>query len=186
MSVQTGWATDPFRAAGGRRRYNQLRRVRANVRKKAIMAYLTEKDLSLVARGTQRTLAKYFNVSEATISRDMTGILADVPDPRRCLLCGARALNGEAADHIEGRLAFLVDTLKLLTPDEDPSTDETEINDRSAEQPEEPVKNPAAPPVLQPRARPRSGGGWASVYAPPDGQPTPSPPGYPPSPWWRG
>jgi hypothetical protein len=53
-------------------------------------------------------------VSEGTISRDATGILADVPDPRRCPLSGARALNEEAGHHVEGRLASPLGTLELL------------------------------------------------------------------------
>jgi hypothetical protein len=51
MSVRAGWAVDPVRAAGGRRRYNKLRPVRAEVRKAAILAYLAENDVSLIARG---------------------------------------------------------------------------------------------------------------------------------------
>jgi hypothetical protein len=69
--MKTGWAVDPVRAAGGRRRYNKLRQVRAEVRRAAIISYLEQQGLSLIARGTQRTLATYFGVSEATISRDV-------------------------------------------------------------------------------------------------------------------
>jgi DeoR/GlpR family transcriptional regulator of sugar metabolism len=57
--------------------------------------------VSLLARGTQRALARRFAVSESTISRDLVGILAERGPSRRCPFCGAKPLDDEGVRAIE-------------------------------------------------------------------------------------
>jgi DeoR/GlpR family transcriptional regulator of sugar metabolism len=105
MSVEvarnSGWARDPIRAAGGRRAYNARRQLLARIRRREILEYLDNSAVSLLVRGTQRTLAQHFKVSESTISRDMRGILAEQGGGRKCLLCGATAIDSEADYELE-------------------------------------------------------------------------------------
>lgn len=95
MSVQgsSGWATDPIRAAGGRRHYNSVRQHLAKKRRMEIHSVLVYSHLSLLTRGTQRVLAEIFGVSEATISRDITGIYGDTSRNGCCPFCGAKPLD---------------------------------------------------------------------------------------------
>ena len=95
-----GWADDPIRAAGGRRHYNAIRRERAEFRRSEIVRYLAAEGISLLARGTQASLARRFGVSEATISRDVEAIYSREHEPgwpRCCPLCGAKPINLEGA-----------------------------------------------------------------------------------------
>lgn len=86
MSAQ-GWAEDPERAAGGRRRYNALRRDLAAVRRAKLMALILE-DGGTLARGTQARMARRLGVSEATISRDVVRVFAEYPpSDARCPIC---------------------------------------------------------------------------------------------------
>jgi hypothetical protein len=103
MSVQNrpGWARDPIHAAGGRRHYNSVRQFRAELRRIEIICFLAESGVSLLARGTQRALARRFAVSESTISRDLVGILAERGPSRRCPFCGAKPLDDEGVRAIE-------------------------------------------------------------------------------------
>ena len=103
MSVQQlGWATDPIRAAGGRRRYNAVRQEAARLRRREILQYLADNGMSLIARATQAALARRFGVSQATISRDMVGIYGPRMCPERsCPFCGSRALDAAGAAMIE-------------------------------------------------------------------------------------
>ncbi len=102
------WASDPIRAVGGRNRYNALRRERARIRRDRILLIMNRSGMSFVTRGVQRMLAQRLGVSEATISRDLVGILA----PRRekadpCPFCGAKPLTEAAALAIRtGRLPW--------------------------------------------------------------------------------
>ena len=100
-SGNAGWARDPFRAAGGRRAYNAQRQFEAKVRRNEIAAFLDDRSISLLSRGTQATLAQHFQVSEATISRDVRGLLGARGGGRRCELCGARAVDAYAAEELE-------------------------------------------------------------------------------------
>ena len=59
-----------YRRAGGRRAYNRQRLTLAEQRRARIYQLLEGKDLMLTY-GTQAALARRFNVSEATISRDL-------------------------------------------------------------------------------------------------------------------
>jgi DeoR/GlpR family transcriptional regulator of sugar metabolism len=103
MSVQDrpSWARDPIHAAGGRRHYNSIRQIRAELRRIEIVCFLAESGMSLLVRGTQRALARQFAVSESTISRDLVGILAERDPSRRCPFCGAKALDDEGVRAIE-------------------------------------------------------------------------------------
>jgi len=103
MSVQgsPGWARDPIHAAGGRRHYNSIRQFRAELRRIEILSFLAESGMSLLVRGIQRALAQKFDVSEATISRDLVGILAERGRGRRCPFCGAKPLDEEGVRAIE-------------------------------------------------------------------------------------
>ena len=98
MSVQhsqgTGWATGDYRrAAGGRRRYNTQRRNLARLRQIRILQLLVDRDLMPFARGCGRLLADHFDVSPATISRDLNAIFSRAGRPlHKCPSCGSRSL----------------------------------------------------------------------------------------------
>jgi len=81
MSVQdgSGWARDPIRAAGGRRRYNADRQIRARLRQVEVVKLLIAYGGN---RGANVRIAKELGVSEATVSRDIKAILAR-PSSRR-------------------------------------------------------------------------------------------------------
>lgn len=90
MSVQLrpGWAYDPERAAGGRRRYNALRQDRAQLRRMKVTELLCE--LGWLTRGTQARIAELLGVSPATISRDFERIVRETPlGNARCPICCA-------------------------------------------------------------------------------------------------
>ena len=114
MSVQDGWANDPIRAAGGRRHYNSVRRCRAELRKIALLRIVTEEGWSLIARGTQARLARRLGVSDATISRDMRGILATRPEARSCPACGARPVDEDGEDAVDLAEEWLEEALSRL------------------------------------------------------------------------
>jgi DNA repair exonuclease SbcCD ATPase subunit len=92
---------DPIHAAGGRRHYNSVRQFRAELRRIKIICFLADSGVSLLVRGTQRALARRFGVSEATISRDLEGILAERGPSRCCPFCGAKPLDEEGVRSIE-------------------------------------------------------------------------------------
>jgi DNA-binding NarL/FixJ family response regulator len=79
-----GWASDPVKAAGGRRRYHAQRRREATARRIKVMELMCETGLG---RGFQATIAKELGVSEATVSRDMRVIFDDIRF-RNCEFCG--------------------------------------------------------------------------------------------------
>ena len=54
-----------------------MRQFRAELRRIEIVCFLAESGVSLLVRGTQRALAQRLGVSEATISRDLVGIVAE-------------------------------------------------------------------------------------------------------------
>lgn len=103
MSVQDrpGWARDPIHAAGGRRHYNSVRQLRAELRRIEIICFLAESHISLFVRGTQRALAERFGVSEATISRDLVRIFAKHTRGQCCPFCGAKPLDEDGVLAIE-------------------------------------------------------------------------------------
>jgi hypothetical protein len=70
------------RRAAGRCRYNALRRVRAQRRRRRVLELLARWGYS---HGVQARIAAALSVSEATISRDMAIIL---PLQRPCPTCG--------------------------------------------------------------------------------------------------
>jgi hypothetical protein len=84
--------------AAGRRRYNSLRRLRAELRRVEVLRLLAA--AGGLHRGVQVSIARQLNVSEATISRDLRGILGGV-EPRRCPLCycGGHMLDGQLQLH---------------------------------------------------------------------------------------
>lgn len=63
-----------YRRAGGRNRYNSLRRIEASLRRFRVLELLRERHLSLSTRGCQARLAAELNVSRATISRDLAAL----------------------------------------------------------------------------------------------------------------
>ena len=81
MSVQDGggWARDPIRAAGGRRRYNADRQIRARLRQVEVVKLLLACGGK---RGVNARIARELGVSEATVFRDIKAILAR-PSSRR-------------------------------------------------------------------------------------------------------
>jgi hypothetical protein len=86
-----GWwsaptSTDEAHArAAGRRRYNGVRQAQAQLRRALVLHLVI--DYGGLHRGVQAKIARDLGVSEATISRDLRGILA--PTKRaRCPLCG--------------------------------------------------------------------------------------------------
>jgi hypothetical protein len=93
IHVHTHRFHDPIHAAGGRHHYNSVRQFRTELRRIEILCFLAESGVSLLARGTQRALAQRFGVSEATISRDLVGILAERSHHLRCPFCGAKPLD---------------------------------------------------------------------------------------------
>ena len=76
MSVQDRHrrANDPVHAAGGGTA-TRCGQSRAELRRIEIPCFLAESGVSLLVRGTQGALAKRFGASEATISRDLAGLL---------------------------------------------------------------------------------------------------------------
>lgn len=107
-----GWATtNTYRAAGGRRRINAERQAVMRERQAEIRRYLLASDTYLVTRGTQRALAVRFNVSEATMSRDVRAIMqAQTGGLHKCFACGAKAVSPLGLAAIEAGLDR-VDTL---------------------------------------------------------------------------
>lgn len=93
MGVQETWRLQDWesvcRRAGGRRRYNATRQVRARVRRESVARlWLAGKG----RRGWQARAARQLGVSPATISRDFDAMLAwlcQVERPPRCPLRGA-------------------------------------------------------------------------------------------------
>ena len=78
-----------------------MRQFRAELRRIEIVRFLAGSGMSLFVRGTQRALAQRFGVSEATISRDLEGILAERGRSRCCPLCGAKPLDEEGVRAIK-------------------------------------------------------------------------------------
>jgi hypothetical protein len=75
--------------AGGRRHYNSLRQLHAELRRAQVARLLLDGGLH---RGTQAQIARQLGVSEATISRDIVAIFA-AGRPRRCPCCGCGDLD---------------------------------------------------------------------------------------------
>jgi hypothetical protein len=94
-----GWRPGRLAAGGGgagrapppapppRPPYSATRQLRASFRRAELLAVVADYG-GLLARGVQVRLARHFGVSEATISRDLRGILAPY-GPARCPCCGA-------------------------------------------------------------------------------------------------
>jgi hypothetical protein len=78
-----------------------VRQFRAELRRIEILCFLAESGMSLLVRGTQRALAQRFGISEATISRDLVGILAERGRSRCCPFCGAKPLDEKGVLAIE-------------------------------------------------------------------------------------
>jgi hypothetical protein len=76
-----------YRRAGGRRRYNATRQLRAALRRRAVLKLLGEFGLGY---GTQQRIAARLGVSAATISRDFAWILPLVQECPRCGTLTAR------------------------------------------------------------------------------------------------
>jgi hypothetical protein len=80
----SSWATDPWKAAGGRRRYNRIRQTAAMERRLRVAELIRANGL---VRGAQRRMALQLGVSENTISRDVQAIFGE-HDLVRCPCCG--------------------------------------------------------------------------------------------------
>ena len=98
--MSEGWANDPIKAAGGRRRINAERQAKARARQANVRRFLLESGTSLVTRGVQRALAARFGVSEATMSRDVRAIWQTPAKSHRCPWCGAKALDAAGLEAI--------------------------------------------------------------------------------------
>lgn len=87
---RTAWAAPTTDAevaarAAGRRRYNSVRRFRAQLRRIEVLNLIGT--YGGLHRGVQASIARTLGVSQATISRDLRGLLA--PDRLEwCPLCG--------------------------------------------------------------------------------------------------
>lgn len=62
------------RRAGGRRKYNALRQMDAQLRRAEVARLLIDEGFHLRHRGAQARVARRLHVSEATISRDVRAI----------------------------------------------------------------------------------------------------------------
>ena len=87
---QSAWSANASweevrRRAGGRRRYNAVRGLRALLRRREVARLLSVQG-GLTYRGTQARLARQLGVSRATICRDLAYLMRQCY-PCRC--CGA-------------------------------------------------------------------------------------------------
>ncbi len=82
----TGWQPRSWdeicRRASARRRYNSVRKLRAEVRRFELAEHVRRHGL---AHGEQKALAAQFQVSPSTISKDLAAIRQKA---RRCPTCG--------------------------------------------------------------------------------------------------
>jgi DeoR/GlpR family transcriptional regulator of sugar metabolism len=101
-----------------------VRQLVAELRRIEIVCFLAESGMSLLVRGTQRALAQRFGVSEAAISRDLVGILAEGGPSRRCPFCGAKPLDEDGVLAIEEEHERFRRWLDLPEEDEDTEDDE--------------------------------------------------------------
>lgn len=85
-----------FRRASGRRRYNSVRKLRADLRAVQIYRRLVECEF---AKGSQARIAREFGVSQSTVSRAMNR-LPRPPGELRCPLCGAVRLSEELEEQV--------------------------------------------------------------------------------------
>lgn len=80
VTVAEGWADDPFKGAGGRRRHYALRRDRARIRQAEMLRLMVENDLApYTVPGTQRRLAEVLGVSPSTVCRDLVAVFIRHP-----------------------------------------------------------------------------------------------------------
>jgi len=88
----TDWDT-VCRMASGRRRWNALRRLLADLRRIEVLRFMVElgPDYSPLQRGLKARISRALGVSPATISRDVRAIWA-VRNDRRCPTCGGLLL----------------------------------------------------------------------------------------------
>jgi hypothetical protein len=82
--ASSGWANDPYRGAGGRRRFNRERQMRALERRLEVARLIQANGLH---RGAQARMARQLGVSESTIGRDVQAIFGE-HDQVRCPCCG--------------------------------------------------------------------------------------------------
>ena len=80
----SGWANNPIRAAGGRRRWNAERQRLALERRVEVARLMRQFGLG---RGAQTRMASELGVADSTISRDIRAILDNLEDSR-CFNCG--------------------------------------------------------------------------------------------------
>ena len=96
------WATPTSvevvqRRAAGRRRYNAVRRLRAQLRGVTAFRLMCQYDW---ARGAQSRVAAELGVHRSTISRDLAAVPRP-PDEARCPACGAVRLPPDLVEAIE-------------------------------------------------------------------------------------
>jgi hypothetical protein len=107
------WGPDTIvhRRAGGRRRHNAARRMRAETRRKLLVEKLPP-TLEL-PRGLMRQLAREFGVSAATITRDLRRVSRPVSDDEvRRILDNLERAQPAALDDLEREAAaFDIDAL---------------------------------------------------------------------------
>jgi hypothetical protein len=85
------------RRAGGRRRWNSVRRARAEQRRLKILEVALNWGVSLVDPGVQGALARHLGVHRSTVSRDIAAILGEVTVWRPCPACGQDVLPDDIA-----------------------------------------------------------------------------------------
>jgi hypothetical protein len=76
------------RRAGGRRKYNALRKLRAELRRRGLVAALHATGQSLMARGTAGWWARRAGIADTTARRDLAALLAQLRAGRPCPICG--------------------------------------------------------------------------------------------------
>lgn len=91
MSISRQRWADPasdrvaYARAGGRARYNGVRKARAELRRAEVVRLIGE--AGGLHRGTQAAIARRLGVNDSTISRDIP-LIFEGSRPERCVLCG--------------------------------------------------------------------------------------------------
>ena len=108
-----GWSAQidsvtTHRRAGGRRRWNSYRQLKAKLRQHKVLAIMAEMVLpsGKLHRGMQARIARMLGVSQATISRDIIAVLR--PEPSRyCSACGARQFSTIEIERLDEKIEEL-------------------------------------------------------------------------------
>ncbi len=94
MSTTSDWSRNTrwdevCRRASGRRRYNAVRRLHAELRRHDLIERARELGTWLTERGFQAAQARRLGVHRSTISRDVKLITRHMAQAKPCPLCGS-------------------------------------------------------------------------------------------------